>query len=153
MLKPGIYEQVINQLIYDEIKSLDTANVSKAEIGGEEASGMLASYLAETIEKYLQLLREKGASISELISLLNRSLESLGLRKIGMDMNPFFIHGAGEKLLSVSGGVTGGDPMLEDHTVIRPESSISRSSLFTGSLGEPPLYSELRRERYNPAIP
>ncbi|MEM0157430.1 MAG: DUF3427 domain-containing protein [Thermoplasmataceae archaeon] len=133
-------------MINDEIKSPGTTNITKAKIDGEEAAGMLASYLAETIEKYLELLREKGASISELISVLNRSLESLNYRKIGLEMDPFFIHDPGEKLLSVSNGVRGADLASEGHTLIRPESSISKSSLFTGSLGEPSLYSELKRE-------
>ncbi len=146
MLKPGIYEQVINQLIHDEIESQNAKIINKAKIDGEEASRMLASYVAETIEKYLELLREKGASISNIVSLLNRSLETMNIRKEGLGMDGFLIHDPGEKLMSVSERISEADGPWENRAVVRPESSISRSSLFTGSLGEPSLYSELKRE-------
>ena len=91
MLKPGIYEQVINKLIHDEIESQNAKIINKARINGEEASRMLALYVADTIEKYLELLREKGASITELVSVLNRSLESMNHRKIGLELDDFLI--------------------------------------------------------------
>ncbi len=107
---------------------------------------MLASYVAETIEKYLEVLREKGAGISDLVSVLNRSLESMNLQKNGLKMDEFLIHELGEKLLSVTERISEADGTPENHAIVRPESSISRSSIFTGSLGEPSLYSELKRE-------
>ncbi len=146
MLKPGIYEQVINHLIHDEIESQSAKIINKAKIEGEEASRMLASYVAETIEKYLEVLREKGAGISDLVSVLNRSLESMNLQKNGLKMDEFLIHELGEKLLSVTERISEADGTPENHAIVRPESSISRSSIFTGSLGEPSLYSELKRE-------
>ncbi|MCL4315039.1 MAG: DUF3427 domain-containing protein [Candidatus Thermoplasmatota archaeon] len=146
MLKSGIYDLVINELIHDEIKSQNAKIINKEKIDGEEASRMLASYVADTIEKYLELLREKGASISDLVSVLNRSLESLNIQKRGLQMEAFLIHEPGEKLLSVAEKFTEADLASENHAIVRPDSSISRSSLFTGSLGEPSLYSELKRE-------
>ena len=146
MLKPGIYEQVINRLIHDEIESQNAKIINKARINGEEASRMLALYVADTIEKYLELLREKGASIGELVSVLNRSLESMNHRKIGLELDDFLIHDTGEKLLSVTERISEAGRAQENHAIVRPESSISMSSLFTGSLGEPSLYSELKKE-------
>ena len=50
MLKPGIYEQVLNKLIAKEIDSPDYI-VKKGQIDSEEAAKVLAEYLAEVILK------------------------------------------------------------------------------------------------------
>ena len=146
MLKPGIYEQVINQIIHSEIEAQNDKVITKKRLDTEEASKMLSQYIANIAENYFDTLREKGASINDLVSALNASLESLNIRKNGLELDSFFIHNPGEKLLSVKNKVSVTNGIQEENHMIRPESSISQSSLFTGSLGEPSLYSELKRE-------
>ena len=101
MLKLGIYEQVINQLINNEIRTQNDKVITKTKIDPEEASRMLSTYLANTMEKYLNTLREKGSSISDLVSVLNTAIESLSVHKNGVELDSFFILDQGEKLLSV----------------------------------------------------
>ena len=145
MLKPGIYEQVINQIIYSEIEAQKDKVITKTRLDPEEASRMLSLYVANVVEKYFDLLSEKGASISDLVNALNSSLESFSIQENGLGLNSYFIHLPGEKLLSVKNKVSGSNSIQEEQ-IIRPETSISQSSLFTGSQGEPSLYSELKRE-------
>ena len=145
MLKPGIYEQVINQIIYSEIEAQKDKVITKTRLDPEEASRMLSLYVANIVEKYFDLLSEKGASISDLVNALNSSLESFSIQENGLGLNSYFIHLPGEKLLSVKNKVSGSNSIQEEQ-IIRPETSISQSSLFTGSQGEPSLYSELKRE-------
>ena len=145
MLKPGIYEQVINQIIYSEIEAQKDKVITKTRLDPEEASRMLSLYVANIVEKYFDLLSEKGASISDLVNALNSSLESFSIQENGLGLNSYFIHLPGEKLLSVKNKDSGSNSIQEEQ-IIRPETSISQSSLFTGSQGEPSLYSELKRE-------
>ena len=50
MLKPGIYEQVINQIIHSEIEAQNDKVITKKRLDTEEASKMLSQYIANIAE-------------------------------------------------------------------------------------------------------
>ena len=53
MLKPGLYEQVINKEIKNEISSIPDELKDSKPIDKAEASGVLTSYISEIIKKCL----------------------------------------------------------------------------------------------------
>ena len=60
MLHTGLYEQVINKRISDELSAAADKLQKIAPIDEAEASGVLAKYVAEIIEKGLDVLRDSG---------------------------------------------------------------------------------------------
>lgn len=57
----GIYEQVINQVIDNELKEIDLNEniIDKTSIDSAEAQHILSEYLAQVIEKGLIRIREQ----------------------------------------------------------------------------------------------
>ena len=55
MLKPGLYEQVINKQLGRELDQLTDQLKSVAPIDSTEAAKVLAKYIAEILEKGMDL--------------------------------------------------------------------------------------------------
>ena len=62
MLKPGLYEQVINKAIKDELMKIPEACQSVKPIDEAEASKILAQYLTEIIQRGLDNMHDKEAA-------------------------------------------------------------------------------------------
>lgn len=60
MLKPGLYEQVINKEIDAELSTLEDKFSRTASIDKAEGSKILAKYIAEIIEKGFDNVRDNG---------------------------------------------------------------------------------------------
>ncbi|NSA04938.1 hypothetical protein FHU26_005487 [Clostridium beijerinckii] len=60
-MKQGIYEQVINNEIINELEALDINNllISKEDIDNEEAKVILSQYIEGVIRKSLNYIRDK----------------------------------------------------------------------------------------------
>lgn len=61
LLKQGLYEQVINQEILDQLNSLeqDKFIINKSDIDKEEAKAILSQYIVQVIRKSLNYIRDK----------------------------------------------------------------------------------------------
>lgn len=147
MLQPGLYEQVINEEIGGELNALPAQRCATAAIDKAEASQILAQYLAEVAQKGLDDLADKGGDVTAQIELVNQLIRTIEKTTQEADFAPLRVDGRAEQLLAL---LRENDPLLVmDRTASdlpRPETSLARSSLFTGALNEPQMYSELKKE-------
>ena len=65
MLKAGLYEQVINRRIAEELAQTDKINKPESELIDEaEASKVLANYLSEILEQSLENVKDNGGAVA-----------------------------------------------------------------------------------------
>lgn len=143
MLKDGIYEQLINNSIRDEISSVDTQSVDiqTSDIDDADAPEILSRYVANILKQHLIKLgeiyknpiQEQYKSINRILSAINVSPEEL-LPMENKQLNSIFHRQ--NNILSINAKAP----------IIRPETSLVDSTLFTGAEKEPQMFSELKKE-------
>lgn len=145
MLQAGIYEQVLNKLISREIDS--SLYIVKTEsIDPEEAAKVLAQYLTLVIAQALENVKDKGGNVENQIALCNRLVDTL-VSCVGEEsLANMSIEGHAKMLLALVAKQNSAAAINEKIDIIRPVTSIAASSLFTGSLHEPSMLSELKKE-------
>lgn len=93
MLKQGLYEQLINQELKEEIRSAEAAERQRVETGAvdaAESARVLAEYVAKLLEKRLTAVAEesgKEEAEEEQVRLINQMLSTLGSES-GKDLLP-----------------------------------------------------------------
>ena len=144
MLKNGLYEQIIYNSLEDELsaseKLCDTAPIDPAE-----AAIILSKYIAKVAKKGLQQLRDNGGDVQDQIALANRMIRTLTLEDPDQK-DPDAVAERAEQLLSLTDPQNSILSVREENALPRPETSIAQSSLFTGAVHEPQMYSELKKE-------
>lgn len=147
MLQPGLYEQVINQQMREELSALPAACQATAALDKAEASQVLAQYLADVIQRGLDDVADQGGNLSAQIALANRLVQTIETTTQEADFAPLRVDGRAEQLLAL---LRANDPLLAAGKtaadLTRPETPLARSSLFTGAVGEPQMFSELKKE-------
>ena len=147
MLFPGLYEQVINTALNRELSEIPDARKSVAPIDKAEASKVLAQYLADVVQKGLENVLDNGGNITDqvdlanrIVSLIEQETKEAAFASLGVDQRA-------EQLLAL---LREQDPRLAvgrtAADLSRPETSIAQSSLFTGAIHEPQMYTELKKE-------
>ncbi len=145
MLPNGLYEQVINKSLDAELATTDKL-VETAAIDGAEAAKVLAKYVAEVVERGLENVKDNGGDIETQIELVNRIVRDIaaGTNEGGFD--GLSVAQQAEQLLALMERKNTVLAVDERAGIVRPETSIAQSSLFTGSLHEPQMYTELKKE-------
>ena len=144
MLKRGLYEQVINKSLDRELERSDDIVASTGKLDGAEAPQILSHYISELVEKGLRQV--SSDDISGQLSLANRIVSAIADVTGDIDFDGMSVAERAEQLLAVAEkkntlcAVTGG------FSPVRPETSLAASSLFTGSIHEPSMMSELKKE-------
>ena len=64
MLKDGLYEQVINKSLDNELAETDKL-IQTAAIDPAEAAKILSQYISEVVEKGLQNVRDNGGDVRQ----------------------------------------------------------------------------------------
>ena len=147
MLFPGLYEQVINTALNRELSEIPDARKSVAPIDKAEASKVLAQYLADVVQKGLENVLDNGGNITDqvdlanrIVSLIEQETKEAAFASLGVDQRA-------EQLLAL---LRETDPRLAvgktAADIERPETSIAQSSLFTGAVHEPQMFTELKKE-------
>ncbi len=145
MLKEGLYEQVINKAIDTELS--DTEKISKtACIDSAEASKVLSSYVADVVEKALENLKDSGKKINSQINLVNSIVNTIINETDEQELTQLSVSERAEQLMAIYNNQDNRFALNEDASEIRPETSIAQSSLFTGAVHEPQMFSELKKE-------
>ena len=147
MLHPGLYEQVINNALTGELAEIPEARKSVAPIDKAEASKVLAQYLADVVQKGLDNVLDNGGDISAQIGLTNQIVDLIQNTTKEADFAALGVDRRAEQLLAL---LWKNDPRLAAgkaaKDIERPETSLAQSSLFTGAIHEPQMYTELKKE-------
>ena len=145
MLPNGLYEQVINKSLDAELTTTDKL-VETAAIDGAEAAKVLAKYVAEVVERGLENVKDNGGDIETQIELVNRIVRDIAAGTNEGRFDGLSVAQRAEQLLALMERKNTVLAVDERAGVVRPETSIAQSSLFTGSLHEPQMYTELKKE-------
>lgn len=147
MLRHGLYEQVINNQLTNELAKIEEARKKIAPIDKAEAAKVLSQYLADVIQKGLDNILDNGGDISAQITLTNRIVDLIQHTTNEADFAALSIDERAEQLLAL---LREADPLLAvgktAADLVRPETSVAQSSLFTGAIHEPQMYTELKKE-------
>ena len=147
MLHAGLYEQVINSQLSNELSQVPEARKSVAPIDKAEASKVLTQYLSDVVQRGLDNVLDNGGGISAQVDLANQIVTLIQNTTKEADFAALGVSQRAEQLLALLGEV---DPRLAvgktAADLIRPETSVAQSSLFTGAIHEPQMYTELKKE-------
>ena len=147
MLYPGLYEQVINNALNSELADIPEARKSTAPIDTAEAAKVLAQYLTDVVQKGLENVQDNGGGIEAQIQLANQIVTTIQNTTQEADFAALGVDQRAEQLLAL---LQQNDPRLATGKSVKdldhPETSIAQSSLFTGAIHEPQMYTELKKE-------
>lgn len=146
MLKPGLYEQVVNADLHSELFVIPAERKFLEKIDIAEASQVIAKYITAVVKKGLDNVVDNGGDLKDQISLANQIVDIIENITENSYFKSLAIDPSSEILLALLKEqdpllLTGGIKKLK-----RPETSIAKSSLFTGAISEPQLFSELKKE-------
>ena len=150
-MKEGIYEQVINNDILTQLAKIDKDNflIGKENLDNEEAKVILSQYIERVIRQALNYIRdnekEDDEKLLRQIELCNQLINILAKESADNDIEKYKIDERGELLTSLYYKLNNNRAVSKAKEV-RPITSISQSSLFTGSGIEPNMLSELNKE-------
>lgn len=145
MLHNGLYEQIINKGLDAELSNMDKL-CQAAPIDEAEASKVLAKYIAEVVEKGLDNLKENGGDLNTQVALANRIISTIMSETKEAAFDTLSVAERAEQLLALFDRKNSVLAVTEKAEVIRPETSIAQSSLFTGAIHEPQMFTELKKE-------
>ena len=140
-MKDGLYEQVINKGLDSELASTDKLSQT-APIDTAEASKVLAKYVAEVVERGLDNLRDNGGDLNAQVALANQIITTIQAETKEADFDSLSVAERAEQLLALFDRQNSIWALDEKAQVVRPETSIAQSSLFTGAVHEPQIYTE-----------
>lgn len=147
MLHHGLYEQVINHQLGQELFKVAPERKALSPIDSAEASKILSQYAGEVLQKGLNILQDKGGDIGAQVSLVNQIIALIQRSTQENDFSQLGVASQAEQLLAL---LDEKDPLLATGktalSLPRPETSIAQSSLFTGAVHEPQMYTELKKE-------
>ena len=144
MLKRGLYEQVINKSLDRELECSDDIVVSTGKLDGAEAPHILSHYIGELVEKGLRQV--SSDDISGQLSLANRIVSAIADVTGDSDFDGMSVAERAEQLLAVAEKKNTLSSVTGEFSPVRPKTSLAASSLFTGSINEPSMMSELEKE-------
>ena len=145
MLHDGLYEQVINKGIDSELST--TEKLTQAEkIDAAEAAKTLSEYISEVVLRGLENIKDNGGSLDNQVNLANKIINTIIQETRESDFDTLSVAERAEQLLAVFEKKNNIIAFDEKAKIIRPETSIAQSSLFTGAIHEPQMYTELKKE-------
>ena len=145
MLHDGLYEQIINKGLDSELSGSEKLSQT-APIDTAEASKVLAKYVAEVVERGLDNLKDNGGDINAQVALANQIINTIIAETNDSDFDSLSVAERAEQLLALFDRKNTIWAVDEKAQVVRPETSIAQSSLFTGAVHEPQMYTELKKE-------
>ena len=145
MLHDGLYEQIINNSLEKELDSTEKLSTT-APIDSVEASKVLAKYVAEVVEKGLDNVADNGGDVNSQVALANRIISTIINETKENELDEMTVAERAEQLLALFDKKNSILAVDEKAAIIRPETSIAQSSLFTGAIHEPQMFTELKKE-------
>src|SRR5574344_2740325 len=153
MLKPGLYENLINKKIAAYLEKIEANDKDIKPIEPTEAPSILAKYLSSVLEKAFQKINSDNA-LNKQIDLTNRLIsiveETLSHSENDANIDDDLENNTlttPEQLLGIADSTKPINFLTKNRACfIRPQTSMTQTSLFTGSMHEPQLYTELKKE-------
>ena len=145
MLHDGLYEQIINKDLDTELSKTDKL-CQTAPIDTAEASRVLAKYVAEVVERGLENLKDNGGDLNDQVALANQIITTIQAETKETGFDGLSVAERAEQLFALFDRQNSIWALDEKAQVTRPETSIAQSSLFTGAIHEPQMYTELKKE-------
>ena len=153
MLPEGIYEQIVNKRIGNELAKIDTSqyDVALEELNADDARRILSVYISYIIQRGLRYIRdsfpatEDREALIKQIKLCNDIITEVKKYTNEPDFEDSLILEKGEILTSLYeklNTVRG----ISKRDAARPITSIVQNALFTGAQNEPSMLSELKKE-------
>ncbi len=147
-LSSGIYEQIVNKELKDELDKIKDDFKYLSKINKAETTSILSEYISKITKKLLESIKGKDEEEKQgkQVEFANKIIEYICKdddfysKRASLDSN-------GVELLSLieNDQVLKGD--VKASSLIRPETSLVKSSLFTNSNNnEPTFVSELQKE-------
>ena len=150
MLRSGLYEQVINKILKEQLDQIPEDCKYISDMDEAEVSKILSDYLAEIIKKGLDNVADKSVGsenkIDLQIELVNQIIALVTDKTKESVYSSYGVEEAKQLLALMSEADPGLVVGKKAKDQIRPETSIAESSLFTGATNEPQMFSELRKE-------
>ena len=148
-MKTGLYEKPINKKLNKALAELtDNFNVEKEQIDSEEAAGILSKYVKKVVERSLNNISESDDGLAKQIELVNKIIGAIKENTSEGIADDLEI-AEDKQLLSVTDKTNTIQAINDKVKVIRPVTSIAQSSLFTGAVHEPQMFSELKKEIFS----
>lgn len=148
-MKTGLYEKPINKKLNKALAELtDNFNVEKEQIDSEEAAGILSKYVKKVVEQSLNNISESDDSLAKQIELVNKIIGAIKENTSEVIADDLEI-AEDKQLLSVTDKTNTIQAINDKVKLIRPVTSIAQSSLFTGAVHEPQMFSELKKEIFS----
>ncbi len=144
MLPEGLYEQVISKALDKKLSEDSGIKYDVEQIDNAEAPSILSKYIAEIAEK--GLMQVQGDDISGQISLANKIISVITEATGDDEFDGSSVEEKAQQLLAVVKKKNNIAAVSDKIDIPRPETSLSASSLFTGSLNEPSMMTELKKE-------
>lgn len=152
MLKPGIYEQVVSDDLRKQIAEAQSTNDTREEnVDKAEASRILAAYVEKLVRKSLDSFAGEGAlgkQVGATNEVIRKLSEVIGTtdEDLANEVSVQKVEDPAKQLIAVRSKRNTIKTSANDLLWVRPDTSIARTSLFTGSSHEPQLYAELKKE-------
>lgn len=144
----GLYEQLINKLIYTQISRLSKEQfyIKESNIDKSEAAKILGQYLGNVVRYALSLITGDD-SVEKQIDLANKIIHLLKDELAHQDFEDDLISIEAKILSAVFSKIDAGFADFDKHLKhITPYSRLSHSELFTGSNSGISLESEIKKE-------
>ena len=123
MLHSGLYEQVINKSLDQELLSIDKLPQT-APIDGAEASRILARYVAEVVEKSLDNVKDNGGDLHSQVDLVNRIVSTIVQETKEAEFDSMAVARRAEQLLALLDRTNNRIAVDEKAQLVRPETSM-----------------------------
>ena len=138
MLKPGLYEKLINAETAKALAEVPEERKASAPVDAAEAPVVLSAYVADAVRKRLEDMSDSAPE--KQVSLVNNIIALLGQKEQQVEEPAAQL----TALLEEKSPFTAAGKSIKD--LPRPETSIAMSSLFTGARHEPAMFAELKKE-------
>ena len=106
-----------------------------------EAAKTLSEYISEVVLRGLENIKDNGGNIANQVNLANKIINTIIQETRESDFDTLSVAERAEQLLAVFEKKNNIIAFDEKAKIIRPETSIAQSSLFTGAIHEPQMYT------------
>ena len=142
MKKIQLYESLIDIHLKQELEKLtDQSQIHTEKLDANTSSNYFATYIEHVVNHAFRHLKSEVGDLERQIEISNQIIETLS--RLVEDESIHTMRIVDENLLR---GITEKSITPQNFKDFIPQTSIARSSLFTGNIHEPQVYSELKKE-------